>query len=46
MPATIITTDDLREFKLELLADIKYISIWLKAIKLKSRRVLGYAVLS
>ncbi|WP_458628662.1 helix-turn-helix domain-containing protein [Winogradskyella sp. PC D3.3] len=25
MPATIITTDDLREFKLELLADIKNI---------------------
>ena len=25
MPATIITTDDLREFKLELLADIKHI---------------------
>tara|TARA_R110002050_G_scaffold171077_5_gene303010 strand:+ start:825 stop:1103 length:279 start_codon:yes stop_codon:yes gene_type:complete len=25
MPATIITTDDLREFKLELLADIKQI---------------------
>jgi hypothetical protein len=25
MPATIITTEDLREFKLELLADIKHI---------------------
>ncbi|WP_299109435.1 helix-turn-helix domain-containing protein [uncultured Winogradskyella sp.] len=25
MPATIITTDDLREFKLELLSDIKHI---------------------
>jgi len=35
MPATIITTDDLREFKLELLADIKYISHLVKSNQIK-----------